>query len=140
MVRPIFVLLTKTQKLPTKWKLFAYFPFISAFYRIHLHKMPNKSVPLQTFYSNYNNMEVKIIEKIEDLPLEDLKECIASGGTMDFVARKNPKGIIVKKLKNGKTKISVEMTQEKLNEAIANMARLEKERLKNQDEEQGNLN
>lgn len=102
--------------------------------------MPNKSVPLQTFYSNYNNMEVKIIEKIEDLPLEDLKECIASGGTMDFVARKNPKGIIVKKLKNGKTKISVEMTQEKLNEAIANMARLEKERLKNQEEKQGNLN
>lgn len=77
-------------------------------------------------------MKEKIVGKLEDLPLEDLKECIVSGGEMEFVASNNPRGVVVKKLKNGKTKISVEVTQDMLNNAVENMARLEEMRQKMQ--------
>lgn len=66
-------------------------------------------------------MEEKIYKNFDELPEEDLLACF-NGGKMDWVAVKKPRGVIVKKLKSGITKIVVEMTQDQLNETMKRVA------------------
>lgn len=66
-------------------------------------------------------MEEKIYKSFEELPEEDFLACL-NGGKMDWVAVKKPRGVIVKKLKSGITKIVVEMTQDQLNDTMKRVA------------------
>lgn len=54
---------------------------------------------------------------------EKFAELTKGGLQVEFVAKKKPKGMIVKTLKNGVTKVIFEMTQEELNDVIDKAAK-----------------
>ena len=49
---------------------------------------------------------------------EQLAELTKSGLQVEFVAKKKPRGTVIKKKKDGMTVISFEMTEEELNKAV----------------------
>lgn len=72
-------------------------------------------------------MEEKIVKDLAHVSKKDLFACF-NGGKMDWVAVEKPRGVIIQKLENGQTKITVEMTQEQLNEAAEEMHRMQQKK------------
>ena len=69
-------------------------------------------------------MKEKIVKDLNHVSEKDFLACL-NGGKMDWVAVENPRGVIIQKLETGQTKIIVEMTQEQLNEAAAEVHRMQ---------------
>ncbi|WP_028913047.1 hypothetical protein [Prevotella sp. MA2016] len=72
-------------------------------------------------------MKEKIVKDLAHVSKKDLLACF-NGGKMDWVAVKKPRGVIIQKLDNGETRITIEMTQEQLNEAVEEMHRIQQQK------------
>jgi hypothetical protein len=61
-------------------------------------------------------MEERIVKPGEDFSDEVAQ--MSAGGQLEFVAVKKPRGIVIRKYKNGTVKIRIEMTQAQLDAEI----------------------